>query len=157
MLDVNKVEDVTWIVSNPAKKLHVSVVAKTRITVLPVLQTVNTSAFIDLWEILLIPAHTVDNWHPTIWGCFTKVKGHKIRGWFLQKSPPWFPVAMHTASLHMPVFFSMHISPMLHIMRLSFCSISKARNTSQTRPFPCAMKINTEPRKTRPTLSMKKG
>jgi hypothetical protein len=106
---------------------------------------------------MLTPAHIVDIRHLTIWGCFTKVKGHKIRGMFLHKSPPSIPDATHTAFLHIPVFFSKHFSSMLHIMRLLICSISKARNMSQTRPFPCAVKINTEPRKTRPTLSMRKG
>ena len=76
---------------------------------------------------------------------------------FLHNSPPWVLVATHTASLHTPVSFGMHFSPMLHIMRLLICSISKARNMSQTRPFPCAVNINTESRKTRPTLSIKKG
>ena len=76
---------------------------------------------------------------------------------FFNTSPPWVPDATHTASLHIPVFFGMHFSPMPHITRLLICSISKAWNMSQTRPFPCAVKINTEPRKTRPTLSMKKG
>ena len=117
---------------------------------------VNTSAFINLWKMSLAPAHTVDNWHLTIWGCFTKVQGHKNRGMFLHKSHPWIPDATHTASLHMPVFFGMHFSPVLHIMRLLICSISKAQNTSQTRPFPREVKINKEPRTTRPTLSMKK-
>lgn len=106
---------------------------------------------------VVTPAYNVHNRHLAICRCFTNVKGHKNRGMFLHKRPPWVPVATHTASLHMPVFFSMHFSPMLHIIRLLICSISKARNMAQTRPFPCAVKINTEPRKTRPTLSMKKG
>jgi hypothetical protein len=56
----------------------------------------------------------------------------------------------------MPVFFSRHFSPILHIMTLLIWSISKARNTSQTRLFPRAVNINKEPRKTHPILSMTK-
>jgi len=95
--------------------------------------------------------------HLTIRGCFTKAKKPQ-NSWYILTYEPSTGFRCHAHSfLTHSVFSSMHFSPMLHIMRLLICSISKARNMSQTRPFPWAVKINMEPRKTRPTLSITKG
>jgi len=60
-------------------------------------------------ENVVTPAHTVDNWQLTIWGCFTKVKGHK-QSWYVLTQEPSMGPRCHAHS------FLTHASSLQHAL-----------------------------------------